>query len=370
MKTYQLTLLGLNYNTNFGAVLQAYALQRALKEYFNIQANLINYSPRIQKRKRRPILKIIKEDGIFYLFNRVFMYFIDNYLRSTRDRNTKNFLLSHLNFTNDIFTNLNDFDKISNKKTRFIVGSDIVWSPKVHVSSEQLKIFLLNFINSGTKISYAVSVGDLIPKHLKPIFKEYLAHFDFISVREKSSAIFLRDILDFEPEIVLDPTLLLYPEEWVKIARPPKRLPKKPYILVYDVPMSREVISNILKFAKKEGFNVVTYSYSLFRRNVMSFYPYGPREFLWLIANADYVITSSFHGTVFSTIFEKPFIADASITKIKDYIEFLGAESQRLDDSKSISIPLFEGIHWNSIQSKIEKERKHSINYLKKALGR
>jgi hypothetical protein len=367
-----LTLLGLNYNTNFGAVLQAYALQRVLKEHFNIPADLINYSPQTQK--RRPILKIIKEDGIFYLFNRVFMYFKNNYLlskiRSMRDKNTKNFLLSHLNFTNDIFTDLNDFDKISNEKARFVVGSDIIWSPKVHVSSEQLKIFLLSFVNSGTKISYAASVEDLIPEHLKPMFKEYLADFDFISVREKSFAIFLRDVLDFEPEIVLDPTLLLSPEEWVKIAKPPEKLPKKPYILVYDVPISKEVISNILKFAKKEGFNVVTYSYLLFKQNVMSFYPYGPQEFLWLIANADYVITSSFHGTVFSTIFEKPFIADTSVTKIKDYLELLEVESQRLDNSKNINISLFEGIDWDSIQKKLKKERRHSINYLKKALRR
>ena len=283
-----------------------------------------------------------------------------------------NFKKVYLNFTSQTFKNKEclkhlDYDI-------YIVGSDVVWSPKLH-DVETLKVYLLEFVKSKKKVSYAASVWHPIPDWLCPIYKNLLRDFDFISVREETSVRYLKKCcIEIDPEIVLDPTLLLSKEEWKKISKPPEKTIKRPYIMFYDVHPTKGLVSEVLSIAKKKGVNIVT-GYPLFIRlnhpKVYSFY--NPAEFLWLVENAEYVITTSFHGTIFSVLFRKPFYSIKPTTgpanKIVDFLKMVGLEDRFVHDPKDLeSLSFDDDVDWKTAERKLKKEINRSIHFLKKAL--
>jgi len=382
--------VGREHSYNLGGILQAYALQETLKKLGEVP-NFIDYNPNFSD-SRDSLLGIIKnkiknQKLLQFLFSTILnpkraiqkISKINYYhLYNARLIATTKFKQSYLNFTLESFSDFATLEKYykDSMSYTFIVGSDLVWSPRHKV--DNLKVFLLGFTHNGYKASYAASVGDPIPSNLSAIYKRYLPEFDLISVRERSSAKYLLDVLPtLNIEIVLDPTALLHMEEWLKIAKPPQKIPTEPYILIYDLYRSEEILPFVLKFAKQHHLKVLSYSYSLFQRikGVETFYPYGPQEFIWLINGAEYVVTSSFHGTVFSTIFQKPFVAInpepyAPVTRIRDYLDLISARDRLLNDPAMITSSDFENIDWKTINKRLNFHKKRSINYIKRVIRR
>jgi len=376
-----LTLVGRKFSYNLGGILQAYALQETLKE-LGRPSKFIDYTPNVSYNRLELMKDMIKNQKLLIstILNvpKYGMQKIEHrYFHKARLIATTKFKQNYLKFTSETFSDIKKLEKHYQNSTgyTFIVGSDVVWSPRYN-DTDRLKVFLLGFTHNSYKASYAASVGDPIPHHLRSIYKRYLTEFDFISVRERSSAKYLLDVLPtLDVEIVLDPTALLSREEWMKIANPPQKIPQGSYILVYDLYRSNEILSPVIKFAKKHHLKVLTYSHSLFQRikGVETFYPYGPREFIWLMNGAKFVVTSSFHGTVFSTIFQKPFVSInpepyAPVTRIRDYLDLIGAGDRLLDDPAMITFSDFENIDWRDINQKLNFHKKRSIKYLKKVL--
>jgi len=387
---FLLTYLGRKFNYNLGAILQAYALQQVLKglgriskfidyNLYTITYNLPHFLYKIKKNIKSSIVNTSSPKLLIFTLLNTLKYGLheieDYYYCKARVLSISNFKQRRLKFTEVSFSDLKELQRHYNHTTdqTFIVGSDVVWSPRFN-DAKVLKVYLLGFTHNGIKASYAASVGDPIPHHLRPIYKKYLKEFNFVSVREGCSAKYLLDVLpSLEVEVVLDPTALLSKEEWLKIAKPPEKIPRDPYILVYDIYRSEEILPFVLKFAKKHRLKVLSYSHSLLQRmkGVETFYPYGPQEFIWLINNAKFIVTSSFHGTVFSTIFQKPFVSInpepyAPVTRIRDYLDLIGAGDRLLDDPAMITTLDFENIEWKTINENLNFHKKRSINYLKK----
>ncbi len=201
-----------------------------------------------------------------------------------------------------------DFENWNENFDTYITGSDQVWNPEWYRAP-----CFLNFVKNGKKISYAASIGqDTLSPEQKKLFADHLASFSAVSVREENAVDLLSDISPQKPIWVLDPTLLLTRNEWEEVTA--SSLINEPYIFCYFLGIDKNKCSIARQFAKCKGLKLVTVPYLLgydFKEDRYfgdyRLFEAGPREFLSLIKNADYVLTDSFHACIFSYIFKKQY---------------------------------------------------------------
>lgn len=300
--------LNLN-NFNYGNRLQSFALNHYINtNYKNVRAIsiLLNFYDKRIITKHYPFDKIKKiPEKIKKIFQK------DNYnydvrINKSNEFTKKNMLLTDKELSYEELCE-SDFDKI-------IVGSDVVWSQK---KGEFNTVRFLNFKlkNVFLKYSYAASfASDYIPKENVKMIKKSLSDFKKISVRENSTIELLKSNGIEKVEHVCDPTLLLSNKEWENYSKKPKNIPNN-FIFVYLLGKSLKQRNEIKQFSKELGIPLVSIPHANGEFDVVdtNFADYNcdacsPEEWIWLIRNANYVITDSFHGIVFSTIFEKKFI--------------------------------------------------------------
>ena len=317
---------------NYGAVLQTFALNHYLRlqGYDNKVIKYIysnGYDDRTTFQKFRSVI-----------WRKYFRPFIQDTKRIEKTELFKR----KITFT-QIFQTRESLSKIASEFDTYIVGSDQVWNPRF-VGED--KNWFLDF-TSKKKIAYAASFGlSVLPQQYMVKYKEQIKKLDAISVREESAAKLIQDMGLSMPQVVLDPVFLLSKEQWLKLAVKPKQ---QKYILCYYMPGFAPVekkIKTLAKFyAKKYNYpilNIGKKEYSRFffwENNLLGI---GPAEFLGLIANAEMIITNSFHGTAFSVLFDKKFISvintalgkkDLS-SRIVDLLKGIGHTSSLLDVSK------------------------------------
>ena len=261
------------------------------------------------------------------------------------------------------------YDKVALRQTdyeKIIVGSDQVWN---YGCSGNDETFLLPNIETK-KYSYAASFGGAeLPEQQVPFFKEYLSKFRYISVREKTGQDICKKQLDLSAEVVLDPTLLLTKGEWAE--RFHIQIKNKKYILVYAFEKSKALTAVAKRMAKLTGLPIYNISIStkdFFGNKVIK--NAGPKEWVELFYNAAFIVTDSFHGTAFSINFNKPFYAFASnnrASRIVDLLETLGLQN-RLNPTLEEANPNTE-IDYNSVNEKLEEERKKSIAFIEKIIN-
>ena len=254
-----------------------------------------------------------------------------------------------------------------------LVGSDQLWNLRANDFDWS---YFLEFADNGKKISYAASFG---PKKMvwsdeeKERVKRDLEKYDLISVREEGSKANVEEILNKEIPIHMDPTILLDKKEWNDII-PKEKIYDGKYILYYSLGQNREHIDLVKKISKLLKMPVVTTRYAGRRELFSGFkqvYDVGPVEFLNLLKNAELVVSSSFHGTIFSTILEVPFYA---INGMKDYristlLKKLVLQDRSVDiENYNKKCPKYKEINFDNARDELEKERKKSTEYLMKAL--
>ena len=282
------------------------------------------------------------------------------------------FLKKRLGYTDEYIDNLT----IENapQYDNYIVGSDTVWN--VYQTGYD-KNFFLDFVGKdGKKIAYAPSIGvnntDSLPKE---IYQKYLDDFDFLSVRENSDVEFVKQYTDKEVVGVLDPTLLLEAEKYDTIAA---EIEEEDYILVYLIFDESESISYVMELANrlsiKYGMKVIHFIYNLpeyvYGEKGKSFSFASPEKFLSYIKNAKLILTNSFHGTTFSIIYRKAFysvLRNNGKTKIKDLLERLQLEDRILKPTLRLE-DINMKIDYSDVEKILERERKKSLDYLRKAL--
>lgn len=255
----------------------------------------------------------------------------------------------------------------------FVVGSDKVWSFSCNDGLDQS--YFLRFTSCTKKISYSSSIGDFeLNKTEIQQLAENLKDFSAISVRELATREFLsREGLDVS--IAIDPVLMLSQNEWLNFASNSKlKLPKRPYLLMYMFGRETDPVKMAAEYAKSKGMEIVRIGWDFtnrqFCKDIRAFI--NPYDFVKLFANAQYIITNSFHGTAFSILFSKQFsitrnILDARFAAI---LGILGLESQFHDSKYSTkTIQDFDVyINYDEINKNLEKIRQHSTNFLKDSL--
>lgn len=324
MKVGTLTFHKVN---NFGAVLQAYALQKYLLQ-LNYNAEIIDFSPnqQINNLKASKFDKVIK-----YLTSpkkQIDARITNKKFREFRDENLK---LSKQTFIGD------DSLEISNLNyDAYIVGSDQIWNTDL---SNKAKAFYLHFVNAGRKkISYAASFGkNTFNEVEKKYITEYLQTFNSLSVREKQHADLLFNMFNINALVTLDPVFLIRQSEWEKLIKPIRRKPKK-YVLVYLLEYSEELFECANKKAKELNCDILYISLMKEKINGRVLTGIGPSEFLDAFSNASYVCTNSFHGTAFSIIFKKNFSVVKHTTRnsrIDNILEISGLKERYYKRGKS-----------------------------------
>lgn len=259
-----------------------------------------------------------------------------------------------------------------------ISGSDQVWNPNC-----ARKGFLQMFPHKNIrKISYAASISrNSLSEYEKAIMLPAILDFDFVAVREKTA----QEILNKEGFghvfVTIDPTLLLNGEEWNAMAS--HRIVDKNYVLCYFFSDSRKYREDLAKMCKEKKLELVYIPYAKQEFNRFDnrgagkpLYDIGPAEFLSLFKYAQYVFTDSFHGTVFSLIYQKKFWVlerdKTSKTSMNSRLCDLLAEvnlSDRLIANVSNTMGLGDGVNYESVNGIISSLQRDSLEYLKKATG-
>lgn len=274
-----------------------------------------------------------------------------------------------------------DIHECVDKDDIFIAGSDQIWNPNWCKDA-----YCLNFVpEHNGKIAYSASIGKIaVSNEFLERISSFINRFDYVSVRETSAKKLLSPYVAKDIKVVSDPTLLLTREEWGKTA---VTVPiTEPYIFVYllgENPKHRRMIK---AFAKQTGLKIVSIPHMMFRycradENFGDYelYDVGPAEFLGLINGAEAVVTDSFHGCVFSIIFEKSFCAlkrhkdtDPNSMNSRLYTLFssLGIENERIvDDNEGIDPKvLFKHLDYADINKRLGSLREDSANFLLSAI--
>lgn len=273
----------------------------------------------------------------------------------------------NINFADEIITR-DDYPKnLKNSYSYFIAGSDQVWNP--HYEFVAGKCDFLEFARDDQKISYAASFGvNDIPSERKAEYAEHLKTFRTISVREKRGAEIVEELTDRKAVVVLDPTLLLDEISWKKMEKKPSCCPKNKYVLVYALGDKTDRFKEKIKQLRKE---YEIFDVRLLQKNGREL-PIGPSEFLYLIRNAEEVLTDSFHATVFSIIFHKKFVTFNRPglnmnSRIVSLAELIGV---RWRMTKCGDLNGEGEIDYVKVDEILDEERRKSIVFLKNSLGK
>lgn len=355
-------ILTFHNSNNYGAVLQNYALFYTCVNLGN-DVTVINYIN--SEVKNDSIIDDVKrESGVYSKTVVLFKKLIFLNINLKKNYNFTKFRKQFLNISKNKIYSPNEFYDNDLDLDYYIVGSDQVWNK--NIVKKHIDAYLLNMKKPAIKISYAASIGELSSD--TSIFNR-LKNFKAISVREESSKKYLQDSMNLNNiSRNIDPTLLLSKEEWINISVDINV--NEDYILLYVVEENSKIKEIVDELSRLTGLKVIYFSkLSNVSNKYKSFYNAGPREFISLFEKASYVVTNSFHGTIFSIIFEKKFFVinhRSRGNRISELLELLKIESRIIKDKKEIVLE--DEINYKKVKETIINERKQGISYLKEVI--
>lgn len=301
-------IITIHYGFNFGSALQAYALAKYINgKTEDLKAVVIDYIPERYSVKRR-YFTTNKPYGLL----KKFAYFILVAPQRIYNQHVFNkFLRGNVPMSRRIY-DLDTAKKYAGHWDILIAGSDQVWNSDYNEGIDPM--YYLAFASSKTKrVSYAASCGkeEYSVEEWK-LISSYLTKFSCISLREESSVELFKNHGYKNVMQSLDPVFLLDKSEWADLMVHPRNIPKA-YVLIYCLDSDEADLIRIAKqVAEKRGLKTAIVSYCHVWNRYDTDYVFrnqSPNNFLWLVMNADYVVTNSFHGVAFSINLEKQFLA-------------------------------------------------------------
>lgn len=356
-------ILTFHWADNYGAVLQAYGLYQYLCSN-NFDVEIIDFIP---KKLLEPYkiffnpLKIVKNLGFFNGIKTIIMNII-NFPINVRKKIRFNNFRKYMKTSEVILKSKDSFTKYIRKYEYVIVGSDQVWNPDFYTNYED--VYFLNYTSKNTKkISYSASCAITLNRQQIEFIESKISLFDYISIRE-SSTISQLSILNRITHTI-DPVFLIDKTEWDKIY--PKRSNFIKYIFVYDLIFDKKIFDFVNEISIKENLSVISYSGSKkYINHLKSIKDGGPIQFIDAIANAEIIVSSSFHGVAFSIIYRKQFFVFSHPNRgirVKDLLETLGIYGREISDYDSHKF-----IDYNIVESKIDDFKNISKRFLNSAL--
>lgn len=350
---------------NFGGVLQAYALQKALKGMGH-NVTTLRFSPQatwwIPSGFKKRVLTVRR--------------FISKYLKGNKgitycnpDRQTR-YAFRELNrFINDYIEHLDVQPPLTRNTIpeydAYVVGSDQVWRPAY---SPFLPNFYLDFIADSTakRIAYAASFGvDTweADEEMTSCLQGLAKKFDAITVREESGVELCKKFLGVQATVMPDPTLLLSAADYIRLC-PQESQNQGDFVAAYILDQGEQEKAFVQRVADQlhlPAKYIGKYDWSTGVDSIES----------WIsgISNARYVITDSFHGTVFSLLFQKDFLSiinrERGASRFESLLDTVGLLDHLLDRNKLEDLPTWPEIPWDSVSAKMEEMRQKGLYFLK-----
>lgn len=364
-------LLTLRFHSNFGFLMQAYALQKAVKK--------LGHEPYHFYIKEEPV-PLFEKIVIFFkrlarnLFwgakYQLFPYYPTNSDRMIKDKNTWNFINDNISLSPYIPSLKTKYAKKIPLYDAYIVGSDQVWRKEF---TEDIRCYFFSFAPQGSKkMSYAASFGKntiSYSNRIKRECKNLLKEFSYVTVREDDGIRMCKEYFDCDSTMVVDPTLLLTSEDYSLLIKDPDTLlDKEPYVFTYILRPNKEKLDFINRFAKDRHLKVINIMPKVLEKvgkKHLSECVY-PSISTWLkgFSQAEFVITDSFHATVFSIIFHRQFyvVNDnyGGKTRIPSLLNSLGISGRYSCDYNDIII----SIEYDEVEKILKSRRKTSIEIL------
>ena len=302
-------ILTYHRSQNYGALLQAFAMQQFLEDNGN-EASFVDYWPSYHADEYKlfswnKIKKLPLKYKITYIIR-----FLGTCVRTPlRHRNTRFFIDNNLHVNDD-----KKFDLV-------VYGSDQIWRRQNYSGFEGFNpvYFGEGFVDAPYKVAYAASMGDIIVKddNDRNILANGFRNFSAIGVREEEVKDFIEKDFHIPCKLVLDPVFLLTKEQWLSKIKT-ESIPKQKYIFHYRLMTDSPTDKIANEISRQTGFPVVE------MRGVVPIGHYGkynrftdgPLEFLSLINGAEYVVASSFHGVALSICLEKDFFLCAEMKRM------------------------------------------------------
>jgi hypothetical protein len=290
-------------NNNHGNRLQNYALQQILLRYTDQVVTMKN-KPWYSEKSRIARMLPLAESA-----------FLNRVLGMERRGRIVEFTNRHVRLSRSCYWYDKDGQapKKADRCDVYCIGSDQIWNPTMGRGGS---FDYMTFAPSERIFSYAASFGiDEIPEEYQNAVAAGLNHIKHISVREDAGKRIVETLTGrTDAQVLVDPTMLLTKEEWDQVIAMPKAQVPENFLLTYFLGgVSEERRAAIMERAEQLGCELV---------EVMNpnspFYAVGPHEFVWLIKNAKYICTDSFHGSVFSFLYGKPFAVFARTGKGPD----------------------------------------------------
>lgn len=378
MKFGIITLVSDNYGNKF----QNYAVEQLLSEYGDVQTfelENLNQKPNsaqksfFSKLSFKYICEVLRSRLMYtYDINRVdknllynLFYVLFNSkklskLITDRSNQFKNFSNSYLHICENKLNFKNVGADFVNQFDYFICGSDQIWNPTYVTTSE---LAFCSFAPQKT-ICMSPSFGvSQIPDYRKAEYARLLKNIYKLSVREKDGQKIIKDLVERDAPVLLDPTMLLPIEKWNELSKQPKtELPKKYVVCYFLGKIDKAYKKAIEDFAKQKDLAVVM----LFDITAPQYYTFAPDEVLYVIKNAQYVLTDSFHGSVFSILFHKNFYVfsrNEGGSSMNSRLDTL-LEKFDLNDRTNLNSNDITKKQWQNVESVLLKEKDIAKEYL------
>ena len=358
-------IITFHFPHNYGAMIQAYSMQQKLRSLGH-ETYIIDYAPEYHTKwyKKGRTLKECFENSLFKSLKHLIGYILNEPTYSKRYKGFEGFRYTRMNlYPYDDFSDFSDFDVI-------VLGSDQIWD-QPHTNY----IFDGPYYGEGFKckvFSYAASSKHkTLDDELKNGFKSRLDKLFSIGVRENSLRDLLQPLTNKKISVNLDPTLIVDEKEFsnLNLDRPIKHK----YVLVYELNEHKEVMRLAQSYAKRINAKVISLvAYFSWKKRLSPIYDQSasPEKFLQYIKNAEYVFTSSFHGTALSIIFKKPFYCimqnNNSDLRMESLLSQLGLSNRFIS---MYSNPSFDPINYDEVKLRLNNLRYESEQYLIKSIN-
>lgn len=345
--------LTFHWASNYGAILQAYALQQFLRDR-GVSTEIVDYVP----------VRVVAIRFVQRLRQRAFADF-------ARERKMRRFRRHHLSVSAKRYRSRPSLGNSGGKYDAFVCGSDQIWNEWFTLNAEggPTLSYLLDFVPPEAKrISYAASFGvDHLSREMIEVVKPALAKFDALSVREQSGAAIVAS-LGMAATVVVDPTLLLTATDYEKLIgahRPAVTYRLFSYLLHGDQVAANEVRDYLVAthFPGERPYQKG---------------PISVLDWLYHLKNAEQVLTNSFHGVVFCLIFKRPFVvvavegAGSTMNgRFATLLAAVGLEDRMVRSSDPVMLDqlLAKEIDWSAVGVALESMRSASSKFLMEALG-
>lgn len=352
---------------NCGSMLESYAMQTAI-EKIGKSAEIINFSNLGQRElysemyKNNSFKNIIKNIIIFPHRGRIkynnskYEEFKNKYFKLTKD-----------------YDNINELDDSS--YSTVVSGSDQIWNVTIADADDA---YFLPWVKKAKKVAYAPSFGskNILKYSNNPDkYKKYILNYDAVSIRENNGKKWLKDLCNIDVDVLLDPTLLLEKKDYECLEASDFEF-HDDYIFFYSPGFDRKICKFVKQIADKYNLKVITWSAKQYYTKMIKSFGFelskyeNPSMYLSLIKNSKLIMTTSYHGTIFSTIYKKNFIVIKNggmygdDDRVKTLLNQLCMESRLIPYNFDDNFNYMENVDYTNYDNKIKLLREKSLNFL------